>query len=92
MDFTQKIIILYNSGKYYYDDPINKRNGEFDIVTLDDKGCLLYTSGQSQHKDGAWQFIKSLFDDAYQKSCFYFPVMRSSFDDEMCIRDRLYRE
>ena len=38
-------------------------------------------SGQSQHKDGAWQFIKSLFDDAYQKSCLYFPVMRSSFDD-----------
>ena len=40
-------------------------------------------SGQSQHKDGAWRFIKSLFDDEYQKSCFYFPVMRSSFDDEI---------
>lgn len=24
-------------GKYYYDDPIEKRNGEFDIVTLDDR-------------------------------------------------------
>ena len=29
-------------GKYYYDDPINKKNGEFDIVTLDDKGYIFY--------------------------------------------------
>ena len=29
-------------GKYYYDDPVNKRNGEFDIVTLDDKGYVFY--------------------------------------------------
>ena len=29
-------------GKYYYDDPVNKRNGEFDIVTLDDKGYIFY--------------------------------------------------
>ena len=29
-------------GKYYYDDPIEKRNGEFDIVTLDDKGYIFY--------------------------------------------------
>ena len=29
-------------GKYYYDDPINKKNGEFDIVTLDSKGYIFY--------------------------------------------------
>ena len=29
-------------GKYYYDDPINKKNGEFDLVTLDDKGYIFY--------------------------------------------------
>ena len=29
-------------GKYYYDDPVNKRNGEFDIVTLDDRGYVFY--------------------------------------------------
>lgn len=29
-------------GKYYYDDPVEKRNGEFDIVTLDDKGYIFY--------------------------------------------------
>ncbi len=29
-------------GKYYYDDPINKTNGEFDLVTLDDNGYIFY--------------------------------------------------
>ncbi len=29
-------------GKYYYDDPANGRNGEFDIVTLDPKGYIFY--------------------------------------------------
>lgn len=29
-------------GKYYYDDSLNKKNGEFDIVTLDDKGYIFY--------------------------------------------------
>jgi hypothetical protein len=29
-------------GKYYYDDPQNRRNGEFDIVTHDDKGYIFY--------------------------------------------------
>ena len=34
--------IFEKIGKYYYDDPVNKRNGEFDIVTLDDKGYIFY--------------------------------------------------
>lgn len=29
-------------GKYYYDDPARKRNGEFDIVTKDAKGYIFY--------------------------------------------------
>jgi hypothetical protein len=29
-------------GKYWYDDPINKKNGEFDIVTEDEKGYIFY--------------------------------------------------
>ena len=29
-------------GKYYYDDPINHKNGEFDIVTHDDSGYIFY--------------------------------------------------
>lgn len=29
-------------GKYYYHDPVNRQNGEFDIVTLDRKGYIFY--------------------------------------------------
>lgn len=29
-------------GKYYYDDPINRRNGEFDVVTFDENGYVFY--------------------------------------------------
>lgn len=29
-------------GKYYYDDPVERKNGEFDIVTLDDQGYIFY--------------------------------------------------
>ena len=34
--------IFEKIGKYYYDDPVEKRNGEFDIVTLDDQGYIFY--------------------------------------------------
>ena len=34
--------IFEKIGKYYYDDPVEKKNGEFDIVTLDDKGYIFY--------------------------------------------------
>ena len=29
-------------GKYYYDDPVQGKNGEFDIVTKDDRGYIFY--------------------------------------------------
>ncbi len=29
-------------GKYYYDDPVEKKNGKFDIVTQDDRGYIFY--------------------------------------------------
>ena len=31
-----------NIGKYYYDDPKNHKNGEFDVVTKDNKGYVFY--------------------------------------------------
>lgn len=34
--------IFEKIGKYYYDDPIEKKNGEFDIVSMDDKGYIFY--------------------------------------------------
>ncbi len=34
--------IILNIGKYYYNDPKNHKNGEFDIVTEDEKGYTFY--------------------------------------------------
>ena len=38
-------------------------------------------SGQTQYRDGAWQFIKSLFDHENQRTGVYFPVIRADFED-----------
>ena len=34
--------VIEKIGKYYYDDPKTKTNGEFDLVTLDEKGYAFY--------------------------------------------------
>lgn len=34
--------VFFQIGKYYYDDPILHKNGEFDIVTEDDLGYIFY--------------------------------------------------
>lgn len=34
--------VIEKIGKYYYDDPKNKTNGEFDIVSLDENGYVFY--------------------------------------------------
>ncbi len=34
--------VIEKIGKYYYDDPKNKTNGEFDVVTLDENGYVFY--------------------------------------------------
>ncbi len=34
--------VIEKIGKYYYDDPKNHTNGEFDIVTIDEKGYVFY--------------------------------------------------
>ena len=33
---------FFELGKYYYDDPLGKKNGEFDIVTRDQHGYIFY--------------------------------------------------
>jgi uncharacterized protein len=33
---------FFDIGKYYYDDPVNKKNGEFDVVTQDPNGYIFY--------------------------------------------------
>lgn len=34
--------VIEKIGKYYYDNPKNYTNGEFDVVTLDEKGYVFY--------------------------------------------------
>ena len=34
--------VIEKIGKYYYDDPKTRTNGEFDVVTLDEKGFVFY--------------------------------------------------
>ena len=34
--------VIEKIGKYYYDDPKNHTNGEFDVVTYDEKGYVFY--------------------------------------------------
>lgn len=45
---------LYKVGKYYYDDPFNKTNGEFDVVTMNKNGYDFYEV----------KFTKELVDDS----------------------------
>lgn len=33
---------FFKIGKYYYDDPVHKRNGEFDLVSEDQHGYIFY--------------------------------------------------
>lgn len=52
-DICRQYLILQNKagkmdvpfekiGKYWYDDPVNHKNGEFDVVTMDSKGYVFY--------------------------------------------------
>ena len=34
--------VLEKIGKYYYDDPKTRTNGEFDVVSIDEKGYVFY--------------------------------------------------
>ena len=36
-------------GKYYYDDPVNHKNGEFDVVTEDKNGYIFYEVKFTKH-------------------------------------------
>lgn len=58
--------VLYDIGKYYYNDPTNKKNGEFDVVTLNKNGYdfyeVKYTS--SPITDAVVREEKQQLDDA----------------------------
>ena len=76
--------IFEKKGKYYYDDPVNKTNGEFDIVTQDDKGYIFYEAKfrkepitESKVKEEIMQISKSGLE------CYkYGFISKSGFDCE----------
>lgn len=47
-------------GKYYYDDPVKHQNGEFDIVSLDEKGYIFYEVKFRQHALSEKEVLKEI--------------------------------
>lgn len=86
-------------GKYYYDDPVQKKNGEFDIVTQDAKGYIFYEAKfrkepiTSEMILNEIQQVKATGLNCYQ----YGFISRSGFDLEpeenwiFITLDKLYR-
>ena len=74
--------VIEKIGKYYYDDPVNHRNGEFDVVTLDEKGYVFYEVKFRKQK-----ITKSIIDKEIEqvnstelKPYKYVFISRSGFD------------
>ena len=52
-------------GKYYYDDPVNHKNGEFDVVSENDGQYIFYEAkftGDALDKNLIWNEIKQVND------------------------------
>lgn len=52
--------VIEKIGKYYYDDPVNHKNGEFDIVTLDELGYAFYEAKYKSHPVTAGMIQKEI--------------------------------
>ncbi len=87
-------------GKYYYDDPVNGRNGEFDIVTEDEKGYIFYEAKFRKEPLSASMIKKEIkqVKDTGMKCYRYGFFSRSGFstepaDDMVFITlDEIYRQ
>ena len=62
-------------GRYYYDDSVNKTNGEFDIVTYDAKGYALYEA-KFRKKPVTQQIIQ---EEIEQVQCTKMPCYKYGF-------------
>lgn len=50
-------------GKYWYDDPVNHKNGEFDVVTENDGSYIFYEAkfhGEKLDKNLIWNEIQQV--------------------------------
>lgn len=76
---------FYKIGKYYYDDPVCRKNGEFDIVTQDDRGYIFYEA-KFRREPLTHSMIAEEIEQvrAAKLSCYkYGFISRSGFDAEM---------
>ncbi|MBO7345905.1 MAG: ATP-binding protein, partial [Clostridia bacterium] len=73
---------LEKVGKYYYVDAVHKKNGEFDVVSLDEKGYIFY---EVKYKNR--QMNQSMIDEEIEQvknaglPCYRFGfISKSGFD------------
>lgn len=78
-------------GKYYYDLPAEHKNGEFDVVTRDPKGCIFYEA-----KFRTTKVTKKMMEEEIQQvkntglNCYrYGFISRSGFEKIRNINDDL---
>ena len=74
--------IFEKIGKYYYDDPVAKKNGEFDIVTYDAKGYAFYEA-KFRKKPVTQQMIQEEIEQAQRSNmlCYKYEFFsRSGFE------------
>ena len=70
-------------GRYYYDDPVNKTNGEFDVVTQDSRGYAFYEA-KFRSKPVTLKMIEEEIAQVQRSkmSCYkYGFISRSGFED-----------
>ena len=70
-------------GRYYYDDPVNKTNGEFDVVTQDSRGYAFYEA-KFRSKPVTQKMIEEEIAQVQRSkmSCYkYGFISRSGFED-----------
>lgn len=82
---------FYKIGKYYYDLPKEKKNGEFDIVTEDEKGYIFYEVKFRKEPISASVVDKEIgqVNDCGLNCYRYGFVSRSGFEKELYSRDDL---
>ena len=74
-------------GKYYYDDPVNHKNGEFDVVSENDGQYIFYEAkftGDALDKNLIWNEIKQVNDTGLtcKKYGFFSKSGYKEIDDE----------
>lgn len=71
-----EMIANYGHGTKIYGYP--SQAGEKYVIKKTADACGIYA--KSSCKEGAWEFIKMLFEDSYQEAELGFPICRKSFD------------